>query len=552
MPPAPRIYGPDGRPVSIPQDALVRRQTAPVRTGFRRAQQWRSVVATLTPDRLRAIYWALANGSWCPDYFELAEEIEERDLHYRGVLQQRRLRGAGAPIDVVPASDAAADRRLADEVRERVMQGPGWHGMLLDLLDALGKGVSCLEVVWRHHGGRWEPAEYHRIDPRWLVWDDADGETPLLIREWSDGMPAAGSRLVRGVGREQRRELGLSHRPHYSGAFRTRADPLEPGKFIYHAHQAKSGLPTRGGLAFSVATMYLLKSVAVRDWWAYAELYGIPVRIGKYGRDATDEDIRTLLDALAALAADAGAAIPDSMTIETPMPSTGSGGGSGSRGLFHDQVKWCDSQVSKAVVGQTMTADDGSSRAQAEVHADVRDDLVRDDTRQVCDTLSRTVVRWYCELNHAPRPAGWPRVELLQPPEELDVAAIVSAAKAGLKVPAAWMRERLGIPDPQEGEEVLSGMPVGGSGGEGGDNEPGGGGMNAAGPSLNAALDAVVGAADWGEIAQELVEPLRQALAGADTAESFVAVAAEIGAPGALAEDLARQAFPARVDGEVD
>ena len=173
MPPAPRIYGPDGRPVSIPEQALVRRQAVPVRTGFRRAQQWRSVVATLTPERLRAIYWALANGSWCPDYFELAEEIEERDLHYRGVLQQRRLRGAGAPIDVVPASDAAADRRLADEVRERVMQGPGWHGMLLDLLDALGKGVSCLEVVWRHHGGRWEPAEYHRIDPRWLVWDDA-------------------------------------------------------------------------------------------------------------------------------------------------------------------------------------------------------------------------------------------------------------------------------------------------------------------------------------------------------------------------------------------
>ena len=83
-----------------------------MRTGFRRAQQWRSVVATLTPERLRAIYWALANGSWCPDYFELAEEIEERDLHYRGVLQQRRLRGAGAPIDVVPASDAAADRHV--------------------------------------------------------------------------------------------------------------------------------------------------------------------------------------------------------------------------------------------------------------------------------------------------------------------------------------------------------------------------------------------------------------------------------------------------------
>ena len=546
MPPAtaPRIYGPDGRLVATTQRDLVRRLAAPVRTGFRRAQQWQSVVATLTPERLRAIYWALANGNWCPDYFELAEEIEERDLHYRGVLQQRRLRSAGAPIDVVAASEASADQRLADEVRERVLQGRGWHGMLLELLDAIGKGVSCLEIVWRQHGGRWEPAEYHRIDPRWLVWDDADGETPLLIRERGD-MPAAGSRL-RGAG------------PMRAGAFGHRADPLEPGKFIYHVHRAKSGLPTRGGLAFSVATMYLLKSVAVRDWWAYGELYGIPVRIGKYGQNATDEDIRTLLDALAALAADAGAAIPDSMTIETPMPSTSGGSGSGSRGLFRDQADWCNEEVSKAVVGQTMTADDGSSRAQAEVHADVRDDLVRDDVRQACETLSETVVRWYCELNHGMRPAGWPRVELPQPPEALDVAAIVSAAKAGLKIPAGWLRERLGIPDPREGEEVLSGTPVGGSGddGGGGDDEPGGGDepggqMNAAGPSLNAALDAVSAAADWGELAGELVEPLRRALADADTAEGFAAAAAELGAPEGLAEDLARQAFRARVDGEV-
>ncbi|MDE2904556.1 MAG: DUF935 family protein, partial [Acidobacteriota bacterium] len=209
--------------------------------------------------------------------------------------------------------------------------------------------------------------------------------------------------------------------------------------------------------------------------------------------------------------------------------------------------------VCMGLAANTFTADDGSSRAQAEVHADVRDDLVRDDVRQACDTLSRTVVRWYCELNHAPRPAGWPRVELPLPPDELDVAAIVSAAKAGLKVPAAWMRGRLGIPDPQEGEEVLSGMPVGDSGGTGGgdgDDEPSSE-MNAAGPSLNAALDAVVDAADWGEIAQDLVGPLRQGLAGANTAEGFAATAAEIGAPEALAADLARQAFPARVDGEV-
>lgn len=528
MPPpgTPRIYGPDGRPAALPRRDLARRTAPPAQTGFRRPQQWHSVVAGLTPGRLRAIYQAISTGAWCPDFFELAEEIEERDLHYRGVLQQRRLRSAGAPIDVAAASAAAADRALADEVRERVVQGPEWHGLLLSILDALGKGVSCVEIVWRYRGGRWEPGACHRIDPRWLVWDDADGETPLLMRDRGDA-PAGARR-------------GLADPA--AGAFRARADPLAPGKFIYHAHRSKSGLPTRGGLAFSVATMYLLKSVAVRDWWAFAELYGVPVRVGKYGPTATEADVRTLVDALAALAADAGAAIPESMSID--VLSAAGGGEGGSRGLFGAQADWCDAQVSKAVVGQTMTADDGSSRAQAEVHADVRDDLVRDDVRQVCETLSRTLVRWYCELNHRVRPAGWPRLVLPPPPADLDVPAIVSAVSAGLRVPAAWLRERLGIPEPKAGEEVLTGMPAGA--------DPAG----ADGPATHAdrraglVLAAAEEAADRG--LDGLLEPLRQALAGAETPAAFVAAAEAAGAPPALAADVARQAFEARVDAEVD
>ena len=528
---APRLYGPDGKPVALLKRDMVRRLAAPVPTGFRRAQQWQSVVQTLDPGRLRAIYWALAAGTWCPDFFELAEEIEERDLHYRGVLQQRRLRAASAAIDVVAASEEQADEDLADEVRERVLQGPGWHGMLLDLLDAVGKGVSCTEIIWRQHGGRWEPAAYYRIDPRWLVWDDVDGTTPLLIRERRDD-PMGGMRPAAGPMAR-------------TGAFRSLADPLPEGKFIYHHHRAKSGLPTRGGLAFSVATLYLLKSVSVRDWWAYAELYGVPVRIGRYGPNATADDIRTLSEAVAALAADAGAVIPDSMSIDVEAASASGGGAT--RALFGAQAEWCDQQISKAVVGQTMTTDSGSSRAQAEVHADVRDDLVADDVRQMCETLSQTVVRWYCALNHPERSAGWPRIELPRRPEDLDVESVLKAVDRGLRVPAAWLRGRLGIPEPQRGDEVLVGMSQGAPGGAG--PEPN---AAAGGPDLHLALAAIDAAAGWGELAEDLVAPLRQALAAADDADAFLAAAAEADVPEAVAADIALQAFGARVDGEVD
>ena len=514
------LYGPDGRPLPAPPAReLTRRVAQPTHTGWRRAQQWQSIFTGLTPPRLRAIFHAVAQGTWCPDYFELAEELEERDLHYRGVLQQRKLRAAGAPIQVVPASDAAADQRIADDVREQVLEGPGFHDLLLELLDALGKGISCVEVVWARPGRRWRPAGYHRVDPRWLVFRDDDGETPLLLR---DGIADAARAAPR-------TDYGWS-------GWSLPADELQPGKFVYHRHRAKSGLPTRGGLAYSVAAINLLKSVAARDWWSFAEIFGLPVRVGKYGMNATDDDIRTLEDAIAALAADAGCVIPDSMSIEV-LASASGGGSSSAPALFSEQVDWCDRQVSKAVVGQTMTADSGSSRSQAEVHAEVRDDLVRDDVRQIAATLTDQLVRWYCALNHhSPRAAGWPRVELPQPPEQIDVAAITNAVRAGLRVPAAWLRGRLGIPEPQGDEEVMTG--AAGSGPA----------LNAGDPALAAAERALAGMTETGAIADELSEPLREALASAEDADAFLELADAAGVPEELAEDLALRRFQARVD----
>nr|WP_284521082.1 DUF935 family protein [Shigella boydii] len=56
----------------------------------------------------------------------------------------------------------------------------------------------------------------------------------------------------------------------------------------------------------------------------------------------------------------------------------------------HCSVKWrrCDAQISKAVLGQTMTTDNGSSRSQADVHNQVRMDIVRWDARQLANTLN--------------------------------------------------------------------------------------------------------------------------------------------------------------------
>ena len=152
-----RILGPDGAPIATSRRALAERSVRPTVVGFRRAQQWRSVITGLTPQRLRHILHSVAQGAWTPDFFELAEEMEERDLHYRGVLQQRKLKAAGAPMDVIPASDDPADQAIADDVRAHVLHGRGAHDARVELLDAVGKGVSCQEIVWAALAGRTLP-----------------------------------------------------------------------------------------------------------------------------------------------------------------------------------------------------------------------------------------------------------------------------------------------------------------------------------------------------------------------------------------------------------
>ena len=71
----------------------------------------------ITPEGIAALLLAAEQGDE-QAYLELAEEMEEKDLHYRAVLATRKLQVSGLEITVEAASDDKADVRAADLVRE--------------------------------------------------------------------------------------------------------------------------------------------------------------------------------------------------------------------------------------------------------------------------------------------------------------------------------------------------------------------------------------------------------------------------------------------------
>ncbi|HCD5722279.1 TPA: DUF935 domain-containing protein [Citrobacter freundii] len=384
----------------------------------RRPSSGVSVASTLSPSRLAGILRNASDGN-ARDYFILAEEMEERDLHYASVLRTRKLTVAGIVPTVVAASDDDSDVQLADAVRH-LMEQPQVPELLFDLLDGLGKGVCVCEILWNTRDAMWKPRDYEWVDQRFLK---PDLDTLREFRLITEKEPVEG-------------------------------EPLNPGKYIVHQPRLKSGLPLRNGLARLVAVMYMLKSFTVRDWWAFGEKFGLPMIVGRYGNNASPEQIRTLIDAIATLASDAGCAIPESMKLDMVETASRTGGGA----LFKEMADWCDAQTSKAVLGQTMTTDDGSSRAQADVHDRVRMDIARWDARQLADTLNEFLVRPFIQFNYGPQ-ENYPRIELrLSEPEDLKafVDALTPLIDRGMKVQESEIRDKFGLAEPEAGATVLA------------------------------------------------------------------------------------------------
>ena len=173
-------------------------------------------------------------------------------------------------------------------------------------------------------------------------------------------------------------------------------EPLLPYKFIVHIAKAKAGLPIRGGLARAAGWVYLFKNYVLKDWVTFAEVYGQPLRVGKYGAGATEQDKETLLQAVANIGTDAAAIVPDSMLIEfTEARQTGS------VELYQSFCQYLDAQISKAVLGQTLTTEipqGAGSRAAAEVHDSVRRDILSADARRLAATINRDLVKPLVDL----------------------------------------------------------------------------------------------------------------------------------------------------------
>lgn len=121
----------------------------------------------LTPRRLARIFREADEGN-VRAQMELFEEIEEKDTHLFSQMQTRKLAVTGLDWEVQPFSEDEADKEIADFIDEQLKGIENFDEVLIDMLDAIGKGISIMELAWTVEDGKNVIEDIEYVHPKSL------------------------------------------------------------------------------------------------------------------------------------------------------------------------------------------------------------------------------------------------------------------------------------------------------------------------------------------------------------------------------------------------
>ncbi|MDG6316153.1 DUF935 domain-containing protein [Glaesserella parasuis] len=377
----------------------------------------------ITPAKMKQIFDDAENGDITAQH-ELFMDIEERDSAIFANIQTRKRAALGVDWMIqAPRNATPAEEKLRDEVDELFYQIGNLEDLIIDCMDAVGHGFSALEIEWAFNGKVWYPNAFMHRPQSWFKWDKLDN---LLLKT-------------------PQNQTG---------------EPLRPYGWVVHTHKSRSTQSARNNLFRTLAWLYMFKHYSIHDFAEFLELYGMPIRIGKYGAGATKDEKQTLKRALAEIGHNAAGIMPESMSIE--LHNAANAGGSSGNNPFLQMVDWCEKSIARLILGQTLTSGaDGKSSTNAlgNVHNEVRRDLLVSDVKQLGQTFTQQIILPYLLINFPNvDPARIPTFEFdTKEPADLALFAesLPKLVDIGLQIPANWARDKLGIPEVQEGEVVL-------------------------------------------------------------------------------------------------
>lgn len=292
------------------------------------------------------------------------------DGHLLSVIQTRKLGTLKREFKWSPGGGkdkpAPGANQLCDQLIED-LQRVSMYDLISSLLDAPLYGMVPAEIIWRPGKGRARIADLRALPYRWFGFDE-------------------------------------ENRPR----FRSRANMFEGealpwGKFVLARHFPSYDNPYGLRLLSRCLWPVAFKKGGVKFWVTFIEKYGMPFLLGKYRPGATRDEQELMLSSLVRMVQDAVAVVPEGNVVEM-LNKAGTAESSGNQ--FERLVEAMNAEISKVIMGQTLTAEigDTGSYAASKTHEDVLDDYRQADQSLVKSVMDQVAVI-YRDINAPGAPA---------------------------------------------------------------------------------------------------------------------------------------------------
>ncbi|MEQ8224623.1 MAG: DUF935 family protein, partial [Candidatus Eremiobacterota bacterium] len=251
--------------------------------------------------------------------------------------------------------------------------------IIKEILNAPLYGYKPLEVTWEQYENLWLPVKVAGKPPEWFCFDS---ENNLRFR---------------------------SRESSWDGEL------LPEKKFLCPQHEASDDNPYGKPVLSNVFWSVTFKKGGWEFWIVFTEKYGMPIFLGKHPPGATKTEKDELAVALENAVRDAVIVISENSNldlIESPYKAN-------SVQAYKELIKSCNDEISKAILGQTLTTEIGNTgaRAASETHFKVRQDIVDSDKNLVMETINE-LITWIYELNFPGKDI--PEFEMWEP-EDIDL-----------------------------------------------------------------------------------------------------------------------------------
>lgn len=296
------------------------------------------------------------------------------DPHVFACVQSRKSGVLSLEWDI----NRGLDKDEKAEAIENLLKQLDIHKLISDILDATQFGFQPLEIIWkRDKSGYILPEKIVAKPPEWFCFDD-NNTLKFRTKEnyYGEELP-------------NKKFLLAQNNPSYNNPYgeRTLSRVFWPVTF------------KKGGLKF---------------WVIFTEKYGMPHLIGKHPRGATKEETNTLADMLEEMVQDAIAVIPDDSSVEIQEANKSS-----SAAIYEQLIDKMNAEISKAILGQTLTTEIGStgSYAASNTHFAIRQDII-DADKKLVESVINQLIQWIYEINFST--ADIPVFEMYAP-EDVDL-----------------------------------------------------------------------------------------------------------------------------------